>query len=100
MLFRSSVDSIRELVLQGRWATIMPVSVFKELRAAESVVMSEVSGVQLNRLLVLATRIERRDNPALQVIQEMIESEFSRLARRGMFSFTSTGPGDGGRAQK
>lgn len=30
-----SVDSIRELVLKGQWATIMPVSVFKEPRAAE-----------------------------------------------------------------
>jgi LysR family transcriptional regulator, nitrogen assimilation regulatory protein len=93
-----SVDSIRELVLQGRRATIMPVSVFKELRAADSVVMSEVSGVQLNRLLVLATRIERQANPAIPAIQEMIESEFSRLARRGMFSFASTGPSGRGTA--
>lgn len=84
-----SVDSIRELVMQGRWATVMPVSVFKEPRAAETVVMSEVSGVQLNRLLVLATRTERQDNNALHVVGEMIESEFARLARRGVFSFAS-----------
>ncbi|MDP3799518.1 MAG: LysR family transcriptional regulator [Polaromonas sp.] len=90
-----SVDSIRELVMQGHWATIMPVSVFKEPRAAETVVMSEVSGVQLNRLLVLATRTERQDNNALHVVREMIESEFARLARRGVFSFGSgTVPGD------
>lgn len=86
-----SVDSIRELVLRGQWATIMPVSVFKEPRATDEVVMSEVSGVQLNRLLVLATRIEPRDNPAIPVIQEMIETEFSRLTQRGIFSFGSTG---------
>jgi LysR family nitrogen assimilation transcriptional regulator len=85
-----SVDSIRELVLRGRWATIMPVSVFKDSRAADEVVMSEVSGVQLNRLLVLATRIEPRDNSAMPVIQELIESEFSRLAQRGIFSFGSS----------
>ena len=85
-----SVDSIRELVLHGQWATIMPVSVFKEPRAAHTATISEVSGVQLNRLLVLATRIERRENSARLVVKEMIESEFARLARRGVFSFTST----------
>ncbi|MDB5744823.1 MAG: hypothetical protein JWR68_3138 [Polaromonas sp.] len=84
-----SVDSIRELVMQGRWATVMPVSVFKEPRATETVVMSEISGVQLNRLLVLATRIEPQKNSALSAVQKMIESEFARLARRGVFSFPS-----------
>jgi LysR family transcriptional regulator, nitrogen assimilation regulatory protein len=83
-----SVDSIRELVLQGRGATVMPVSVFKEPRAPSTICMSEISGVQLNRLLVLATRIERHDNTALPAVQAMIESEFSRLARRGVFSFS------------
>ncbi|RZI98852.1 MAG: hypothetical protein EOO54_28325, partial [Haliea sp.] len=84
-----SVDSIRELVLRGQWATIMPISVFKEPRSADGVVMSEVSGVQLNRLLVLATRIEQRTNTAMAVMQELIESEFAKLARRGIFSFTN-----------
>ncbi len=84
-----SVDSIRELVLRGRAATIMPVSVFTEPRGAGGVVLSEVSGVQLNRLLVLATRIERQDNPAIPVVKEMIEAEFSRLVRRGVFSLTA-----------
>ncbi|MDB5892119.1 MAG: hypothetical protein JWP47_2950 [Polaromonas sp.] len=84
-----SVDSIRELVMQGRWATVMPVSVFKEPRASEAVAMSEISGVQLNRLLVLATRVERQDNSALYVLREMIESEVARLTRKGMFSFAS-----------
>ncbi|RYX94338.1 MAG: LysR family transcriptional regulator [Comamonadaceae bacterium] len=84
-----SVDSIRELVLRGQWATIMPISVFKEPRSSEGVVMSEVSGVQLNRLLVLATRIEPRTNTAIPAMQELIESEFAKLARRGIFSFTN-----------
>jgi LysR family nitrogen assimilation transcriptional regulator len=82
-----SVDSIRELVQQGQWATIMPVSVFKEPRTAKTIQMSEISGVQLNRLLVLATRVERQDNSAQHVVREMIESEFARLARQGVFSF-------------
>ena len=82
-----SVDSIRELVQQGQWATIMPVSVFKEPRTAKTIQMSEISGVQLNRLLVLATRVERQDNSAQHVVREMIESEFARLSRQGVFSF-------------
>jgi hypothetical protein len=43
--------------------------------------------VQLNRLLVLATHVERKDNSAQHVVREMIESEFACLARQGVFSF-------------
>ena len=82
-----SVDSIRELVSQGRWATVMPVSVFKGARTSEDVMLSEVSGVQLNRMLVLATRIERQPGRALQVMREMVEAEFARLTVRGVFAF-------------
>jgi LysR family transcriptional regulator, nitrogen assimilation regulatory protein len=84
-----SVDAIRELVLRGPWATIMPVSVFKASRASDEVVMSEISGVQLNRLLVLATPSQPRDNAAIPVLQEMIEAEFARLTQRSVFSFAS-----------
>jgi LysR family nitrogen assimilation transcriptional regulator len=85
-----SVDSIRELVLRGPWATLMPISVFKEPAAAKGVVISEISGVQLNRLLVLATRIESLDSSPQLALKEIIEAEFARLARAGMFSFAST----------
>ncbi len=87
-----SVDSIHELILRGPWATIMPVSVFKEPRATQSVVLSEITGVQLNRLLVLATRVERQNDSARQVVKEMIEAECARLTRRGVFSFGQTQP--------
>ncbi len=82
-----SVDSIRELVARGRWATIMPVSVFKENQANAQWVMSEIAGVQLHRQLVLATRIESQPSLALQRVQELVLAEFARLARRGVFSF-------------
>ncbi len=88
-----SVDSIRELVLRGPWATLMPISVFKEPAAAKGVVISEISGVQLNRLLVLATRFENWDSSPQLALKEIIESEFARLARKGTFSFSSAGEG-------
>jgi LysR family transcriptional regulator, nitrogen assimilation regulatory protein len=53
------------------------------------VVMSEISGVQLNRQLVLATPVQPRDNATIPVLQEMIEAEFARLTQRGVFSFAS-----------
>lgn len=81
-----SVDSICELIQRGQWATLMPVSVFKSQHAGSQVVLSEVSGAQLNRLLVLATRMDSRDNPTLPVIQELLLAEFARLTRRGIFS--------------
>jgi LysR family nitrogen assimilation transcriptional regulator len=83
-----SVDSIRELVSRGRWATIMPVSVFKHVKGPlPDIVLSEVSGVQLNRQLALAMRIDPQPNPALSLVRELIDSEFLRLSRRGAFSF-------------
>jgi len=82
-----SVDSIRELVLRGRWTTVMPVSVFHEHLRQEPVVMSEISGIQLNRLLVLATRIDPRPNPSLAVVHELVMGEFARMERQGIFSF-------------
>lgn len=88
-----SVDSIREMVQRGPWATLMPISVFKGPSAAEGVVLSEISGVQLNRLLVLATRIENRGNSPQVALKEIIEAEFARLAREGLFSFSSAGDG-------
>ncbi len=75
-------------MLRGRWATIMPESVFKAgSQAAVPVVMSEISGEQLNRQLVLATRLDPRPNPALSLVQELVDTEFSRLSRRGAFTF-------------
>jgi LysR family transcriptional regulator, nitrogen assimilation regulatory protein len=82
-----SVDAIRELVSRGRWATIMPVSVFKDIAQPNHLIMSEISGVQLNRQLVLATRIDPRPPPALSLVGELVDGEFSRLAQKGIFSF-------------
>ncbi len=84
-----SVDSICELVLRGRWATIMPVSVFRETPQEGSIVMSEISGVQLHRLLVLATRIDPKPNPALSLVHDLVVAEFARMERRGTFSFAA-----------
>ena len=84
-----SVDSIRELVHRGQWATIMPVSVFKQTQSSSSVVISEVSGVQLNRLLVLATRPGPVENASLPALKQLVEAEFMRLALEGMFSFSA-----------
>jgi LysR family nitrogen assimilation transcriptional regulator len=89
-----SVDSIRELVARGRWATIMPVSALKDAKAPAPMVMSEISGMQLNRQLVLATRLELRLPFALSLVQELVQAEFARMVRRGIFSF-----GAGGKAQ-
>lgn len=88
-----SVDSIRELVLRGPWATLMPISVFKEPAAARGVVISEISGVQLNRLLVLATRIEGWGSSPQLALKEIVEAEFARLTRAGLFSFASAEAG-------
>ena len=86
------LHGVLELVLHGRWATLMPVSVFKETRTTDAVTLSEVSGVQLNRLLVLATRPNHNHNPAIAIVSDMVQIEFARLSRQGAFSFSLSTP--------
>jgi len=83
-----SVDSIRELVLRGKWATIMPVSAFKENGPNTDVVMSEITGVQLNRLLVLASRKDKNHNQSASLVREMVEQQFRRLIAEDVFSLS------------
>ena len=84
-----SVDAIRQLVCRGRWATIMPISVFKDVTELAQLTVSEISSVQLNRQLVLATRAAARATPAVSLVQELIEGEFARLSQEGRFSFAA-----------
>ena len=69
----------------------MPVSVFKDIGQSESVTMSQITGVQLTRLVVLATRLEPKGKLALPVIRDLIETEVSRLTLEGVFTFNTTG---------
>lgn len=87
-----SVDAIREMVMDGKWATIMPVSVFKDFQKAKKVVLSEISGVQLTRLLVLGSRNETQMNSSQVVVQNFLKSEFARLVRLGVFSLSGVEP--------
>jgi LysR family nitrogen assimilation transcriptional regulator len=85
-----SVEAIRELVLQSNWSTLSPVSVFKALRAERKLVLSEVSGIQLNRQLMMATRIEHNENPALMLLRDLVIAELARLTMAGMFNIGSS----------
>mgnify|MGYP000025144310 FL=1 len=87
-----SVDAIREMVMDGKWATIMPVSVFKDFQSEKKVVLSEISGVQLTRLLVLGSRNETQMNSSQVVVQNFLKSEFARLVRLGVFSLSGVEP--------
>lgn len=83
-----SVDCIRELVSNGtgEWSTLMPVSVFKLPYIDKRISFSEVSGVQLNRQLLMATRIEREESAAVSVLKDLIQAQVVRLTSEGMFS--------------
>lgn len=80
-----SVDAIRELVIKRDHATIMPVSVFKDDLNNKKINITHISGVQLNRTLVLAQRRERDKAVDYSMVEQLIESEFSRLERLGAF---------------
>jgi LysR family nitrogen assimilation transcriptional regulator len=90
-----SVDAIREIVSRGPWATIMPVSVFKKTAASASITMSEISGVQISRQLVLATRLDPKPTAALSLVRELIDAELMRLSHCGVFGLAAwTAPDD------
>ncbi|ARP89851.1 hypothetical protein CAL14_05725 [Bordetella genomosp. 9] len=86
-----SVASICELVMRGRWTTLMPVSVFSRQREARAVAVSEVAGVQLNRLLMLGTRRDGKSNAGIALFTELVRAECEDLLAKGVFSF-SDGP--------
>ena len=84
-----SVDAIRELVLKRGHSTIMPVSVFKDDLENRSIHIIQISGVQLSRTLVLAQRRDRDKTADYDMVEQLIESEFSRLERMGAFGLPS-----------
>lgn len=84
-----SVESIRELVLESNWSTLLPISVFKSPRNENRITLSEVSGIQLNRQLMMATRIEHNENPSVTLLRDLVIAELARLTKAGMFNFGS-----------
>jgi LysR family nitrogen assimilation transcriptional regulator len=84
-----SVDCIRELLLRGKGTTLMPISVFKQLRMGSMLALSEVSGIQLNRQLLIATRVENEQRPLISALKDLIIEEAGALVGEGVFSFSS-----------
>jgi LysR family transcriptional regulator, nitrogen assimilation regulatory protein len=83
-----SVDSIKELVLTGHGCTLMPISVFRAQRGS-NVTLSEIAGTQLQRQLLVATRIEKNEAPGTSLLRDIVAAEADRLSRSGIFSFRS-----------
>jgi LysR family nitrogen assimilation transcriptional regulator len=86
-----SVDCIRELLLRGKGATLMPISVFKQQRSGSMLTLSEVSGIQLNRQLLIATRVDGEARPLIATLKDLIVEGAGVLAGEGVFSFSSPG---------
>jgi hypothetical protein len=68
----------------------MPISVFKDVAESARLTLSEISSIQLNRHLALATRADAPATPAVSLVQELIEGEFDRLSQEGRFSFKAS----------
>jgi LysR family nitrogen assimilation transcriptional regulator len=83
-----SVDSIREMVRQGNGCTLMPISVFR-MNPDERVSLTEIAGSQLQRQLLIATRLERSEGQGISALRDLIVAESDRLTRNGIFSFHS-----------
>lgn len=82
-----SVNAIRDMVTSGRWATIMPISVFSGRHARPDIRISQITGAQLGRLLMMAKRVEKGEAPELEVVQDLIIAELGRLTRENAFAF-------------
>jgi LysR family nitrogen assimilation transcriptional regulator len=51
--------------------------------------LSEVSGIQLNRQLLIATRVESKQRPLIAALNDLIIEEAGALVGEGVFSFSS-----------
>jgi LysR family transcriptional regulator, nitrogen assimilation regulatory protein len=89
-----SVDSIKELVLTGHGCTLMPISVFRA-QPGFNVTLSEIAGTQLQRQLLVATRIEKNEGPGTSLLRDLVTAEGDRLSRSGIFNFQSLGSDTG-----
>ena len=49
--------------------------------------ISQSSGSQVNRMLVIATRIERASTSAIAVVNDVVRAEAEKLAADGVFGF-------------
>jgi LysR family nitrogen assimilation transcriptional regulator len=81
-----SVAAIRELVMLGTWATLMPVSTFKS-EACDQLLLTEITGIQLHRTVALATRIDNARVFEVSAVAGVVRSEMQRLTSEGVFGF-------------
>jgi LysR family transcriptional regulator, nitrogen assimilation regulatory protein len=56
-----------------------------------NVTLSEIAGTQLQRQLLVATRIEKSEGPGTSLLRDLVTAEGDRLSRSGIFNFQSLG---------
>ena len=81
-----AVEAIRRLLLSGTGATLMPVSVFHRDIVAGKISACTVEGANLHRLLVLASRADRRYSSATEEVITIIRAEIDALLAQGVFN--------------
>ncbi|MCS6891941.1 MAG: LysR family transcriptional regulator [Rhodovarius sp.] len=87
-----SLEAIRRMALRGGRTAMMPVSTFRPDLDTGALEASEVAGVHLHRLLVIAERAGRPPpNPAEAAVQRAIRHCVERLADAGSFAVPTAG---------
>jgi LysR family nitrogen assimilation transcriptional regulator len=80
-----SIETIKALVRSGRFGTVTPASTFRRQIGEGIVVARTIDAPDRNRLLVLASRTDNCESPAVREIMRIVRTE-AKLRLTGDFS--------------
>ena len=80
-----AVEAIRQLLLRGIGASVMPVSTFHEDIRAGRIAAYPIADANVHRMLFLAYPAEGRRSAAVQEISQIVSAETNALLDQGMF---------------
>jgi LysR family nitrogen assimilation transcriptional regulator len=87
-----AVEGIRQLLLRGAGATVMPVSTFHDDIRAGRIAAFQIADANLHRMLFLAHPAERRRSAAVEEISQIVTAETNALYDAGIFGLPAGGP--------
>ena len=95
-----SVSAIKEMVLQGQAATILPISVLNSEIRKGTVMASAITRNGVRRQLLLAQSRVRQMTQATHAFADVVRKEIGRMEREGLFSLKASCPASGWPARR
>jgi len=87
-----AIEAIRQLLLRGIGASVMPVSTFHDDIRAGRIAAFQIADANVYRSLALAQPAERKPSAAIEEISQIVAGEMNALFDIGMFSVPAAAP--------